>query len=1430
MASNLNNLIKDLTCPITQELFEDPVLVPCCGKTFSKIPLAQYIAINPVCPNCRGSLSSFDPMTAPKNLIVAALLESVTTLIKPPPEPTTLPPEKPVKWSATLTPLIDVNNNPLPLAELKLSLENSKFAVKPTLFIAVVDRSGSMSGNPWKQVETALLHITGLTRGNPFVKTVVVAYDSSAQIYPPEKFTTEADAQLTIKTMFTGGGTNFSAAFTKVREVLEQHNSQNISSASVAFLTDGESGGDRNLLVAEFTSHLEKCWNGTISVHAIGFGTNCDRELLEGLRKIGPAPGTFRYAEPSDGGDTLCNKLTGLFEIISKSSSVPISLNLTGLTFRNKLSTTETQFPVDENKQGTQCFWVVPTSTSPSNQPSVILNSSLDTDTVLQCNPVPTSLKVFAKWVSVLIDELASDILDLSKKAEKDKASIGANVFDLACALIEQRCEAISACSTEAASQERVAYLNTQISALRAGNTVNMGKLGDLRFGSLYITSTPASNPRNQLPPSAPMGNQITQETEYKECIVHYSRNNTGKNRNPLQESICKHIFNSISAETSDLLKNSTLEDILHQDIDGNNTLMLASYCGQSATVVEILRRYPNLPLDLENPKHETAVTLAIKARGFWKTLTALTESGAKIPGHRRKSLEQFAINKKFLTTTNLLGSVDDSDSVVISDSMTDEYISFLFRRAVEKKLAFDVTAFLRIGVKKCMDKMVKSLVKDHGAVPTREMLCDLYIQEDEKSFDLFAFLLPSVDVNSCDPETGDSLLFTASEKGCLPQVKLLIEKGATVDLSNKLGNTPLWIACWKRYPCIINELLNSGADINRCNLKGNPPIVSICQKGPKKIAETLLARGATVNHLNGNGDSMILICCRNGQHEVLALLLNVAEPAIVNHTAHIDGFNAILASTEANRPECIQVLADYGVNLEAKTADDNPILAGATPLRLAAYYGRVEAASKLLSLGVNPLIPDVHGQTPLHIAVIQGNIPIIKMLRNSKRGTDLLSFPDKYGNTPCEYARSDEIRRVLINPALDVLLRFARGEFLPSEEKAACELLRNQCGALGCLSTGDALDITGPSGTTALMEAVISSRSEIVRTLLDLGASSKKVDSHGLSVYVWVKWINNPRIKALFAGPGPDSVETVLDALNNLSKAAKSSPGAAMILFLGSPPGQLISLQKKSHLGSRMSEYLGRTSRSEQVEKFFATMETSEASATRKNAMITEMKPDDFPTGTDEMAQVLETLKWQAKVFTTNMIASGTSTLTPPEIMALYMYNTLSRPVNDALIDGTALKAINLSAYIMQLTSGLNKLPPWTTAETFLGVKSLVDRSVYAVGKEIVWPTFMSATTMWRVATEQVPDFNPPKRQGVVFIIKSTTGRLVSQYSQFSNDMEVLFSPGCKFRVTNWYHGDVICLGQANIRTHTFKIKDEDLPRMTTTNSSLIIEMEQIV
>ena len=125
-----------------------------------------------------------------------------------------------------------------------------------------------------------------------------------------------------------------------------------------------------------------------ISVHSVGFGSGCDKAFLEDLRKLGTTHGTFRYAEPSDDGDTLSHKLNSLFEIAAQSSCVQISLRLPeGLTAfpttttdgtgtGTETNTLDLQFPVDRKSNGELRQWVVSKSTDATTTVSNSSNSN----------------------------------------------------------------------------------------------------------------------------------------------------------------------------------------------------------------------------------------------------------------------------------------------------------------------------------------------------------------------------------------------------------------------------------------------------------------------------------------------------------------------------------------------------------------------------------------------------------------------------------------------------------------------------------------------------------------------------------------------------------------------------------------------------------------------------------------------------------------------------------------------------------------------------------------------------------------------------------------------------------------------------------------------------------------------------------------------
>eukprot|EP01084_Bolivina_argentea_P002249 4157_1 len=1144
-----DKILEELTCPITYELFEDPISVPCCGKTFSRKALidtftSQINNIN-TCPLCNGNLSQFDAKTAPSNKNIKSFVELIKkqqemkqqlNLISeakndqsPEKEQKqqqkqhkqNKEPPKKQEWSACIKKMYTLNNKQSNIAQLQIRLKNSTFNLIPSLFIIVVDKSGSMSGSAWNQVKTALSHISGITNANKLIKTIFITYDSSAKIIQNYN---------DIQSMSAGGGTNFQSAFDKIKEILIKYKHDCITGSinekiTICFLTDGQdNGSNRNKLAPNFRTIINNNWvNGNnVIVHTIGFSSSCDKDFLEELRT--DKFGTFRYAEPGDIDEMLCGKLKSLFDKISESTSILIKLDLKNC---NKLfkfykakceiindekedsNIKNIQFPVCSDKSGMFTQWIEWINNDETDGKDyendkyiICIHSEIDKNKCISlginnnnANNNEMNIELFNKWILTLSDDLATQIYNLSNKYYTNYSEY---TFDLHCGLIQQNCEILQEIicidnKSFISLFDRIEYLLNTIIALRDGLSINKGKIADMRFGSQFasggskqMTSNKHCDRQEQLEEKYRQIDLFSEEKKNKikrEILHKYVFDNKHKDRNKLQCMIMDMINDSEILKYINNLDNKITEkDILYCDSDGNNTLQLCCYSGKFNITKIILEKYSKyIDLEYENADGETAMTLAIKKRGYYHTIRILLKYNCKIDPERSEALEQFAINNNYIITAKLIRDLRTNSSDP-NKFMTSEYLIYLYEDAIENNKEIDVEKYFEIFLSKQMIKYVLLMINKHSAKPNIEMLLKYCIppKADDPNTEIY-LNLTKILIN-CDKtlikqqnKLLETPLFKSAERGSLPHCEYFISLDldkSIIDIPNELGNTPLWISTAKMYPCIMKLLISAGANINHQNIKGNPPLYNICIRGNEKVCNMLLSTNKIKieNIKNKNGDTLILICCRNKNWKILPLLLNYVSLEFVNFKAHIDGFNAIFSSVETNSVECIKILHSFGVNINQKTDNNNKILPGATPLHLACYYKRFESAKVLINLGADPNITDnIHKQIPLTLAVIQLNLNIIKLL--SRKSNILLK--DNYGNTSLSYCQNNlEIRKLLINPALDTLNNLCTGKFNDNkQENIACNILEKYCGLNGinnnCIS--NCLNITDCDGVTPL-------------------------------------------------------------------------------------------------------------------------------------------------------------------------------------------------------------------------------------------------------------------------------------------------------------------------------------------------------------------------
>lgn len=120
----------------------------------------------------------------------------------------------------------------------------------------------------------------------------------------------------------------------------------------------------------------------------------------------------------------------------------------------------------------------------------------------------------------------------------------------------------------------------------------------------------------------------------------------------------------------------------------------------------------------------------------------------------------------------------------------------------------------------------------------------------------------------------GDTALFHAAAAGYTDIVKLLIEKGATVNESPG-RTTPLMMASWLGHSDTVQVLVDSGANVNAKDETGATALTDAARKGHKDVVQILVAHGADVNVRLADGNTALSWARTRGYKDIEAILIH---------------------------------------------------------------------------------------------------------------------------------------------------------------------------------------------------------------------------------------------------------------------------------------------------------------------------------------------------------------------------------------------------------------------------------------------------------------------------------------------------------------------------------------------------------------------------
>jgi ankyrin repeat protein len=181
------------------------------------------------------------------------------------------------------------------------------------------------------------------------------------------------------------------------------------------------------------------------------------------------------------------------------------------------------------------------------------------------------------------------------------------------------------------------------------------------------------------------------------------------------------------------------------------------------------------------------------------------------------------------------------------------------------------------------------------------------------------------------------------------------------------------------------------------------------------------------------------------------------------------------------------------------------------TALHVAVYYGSVDAAITLLELGANPNSQDSQQRTPLHMAVLQSNCFLARLLKSHKAD---LGARDKFGRQASYYASTPDIKFEMDDPLLQRLIALAQSGTVGARES---HVLRHYSRVCGVIRSEECVSVSSGDSWSALMESVLFANAPFTSLLLELGAPLDARDASGLSALFWARLLN--RDEASFFG-----------------------------------------------------------------------------------------------------------------------------------------------------------------------------------------------------------------------------------------------------------------------------------------------------------------------
>ena len=267
-------------------------------------------------------------------------------------------------------------------------------------------------------------------------------------------------------------------------------------------------------------------------------------------------------------------------------------------------------------------------------------------------------------------------------------------------------------------------------------------------------------------------------------------------------------------------------------------------------------------------------------------------------------------------------------------------------------------------------------------------------------------------DVNAQRTDDKVAPLFLAAYWNNYMATCLLLEHRADVNLRDKYGTSALYDAVCNNNENLVELLIENNADVSIQDSEGDSFLHLSVSRGLFKVTQLLIEAGCNVNLRNKKGRTPLYIAVKNKHEQIVKLLLECNADVGMEYKQNPEERIYLVRGKDRGKPAWHYVLvekvllgsflkktqggrldvADFGIVLKSGLGENPPEktidkilqtrvdilneIAGETLLHVASRNNSVNIIDLLVKHGVWDVnARDAEGYTPLHVAVIHGNV-----------------------------------------------------------------------------------------------------------------------------------------------------------------------------------------------------------------------------------------------------------------------------------------------------------------------------------------------------------------------------------------------------------------------------------------------------------------------